>query len=412
MHQKRINVLLWAYACSPNKGSEPGAGWHTACALANNCSVWVITDARNNFEISRYLESKSDRNLKFIFIGNNFSNSIWNKIETWSLIMHYVFYLLWQIRAFSYSLTLIKTYKFEFVHHLTYANYWFPTLASFLPLPFVWTSGGSEKYPISFLETLSYREYIREVIRNIVLEFAHILPWTKYAAKRAKIIISPSLEVRQRYSTKSFLLSTAALSQTEFCSIQRNYPKAERKLRIISVGRLIGNKGYSLSIKAFHQFLLNFPNSEYLIVGDGLDRVRLQKEAAKIGLHDQVKFIGWISRSEVFPLLAQADIFVHPALHELAGAVLIEAMAAGLPVICLSHSGPAILVPNNAGIKINPQNPQFAIQEMCRAMEILASSASLRSAMGQVARTYVEKNFIWEKIADKIMQLYISELQK
>jgi glycosyltransferase involved in cell wall biosynthesis len=88
------------------------------------------------------------------------------------------------------------------------------------------------------------------------------------------------------------------------------------------------------------------------VCGDGPDASRLRLLARARGLEDRVEFRGWVERAEVLRTMREeASVFVFPSLHDEAGWVVAEAMASGLPVVCLDLGGPPTLAGRRMAVK-------------------------------------------------------------
>ncbi len=112
------------------------------------------------------------------------------------------------------------------------------------------------------------------------------------------------------------------------------WPKAPGAQRIVFLGRLVERKGCQHLIKAFRLVHASMPHTELLIAGGGPMRQKLESEVAKMGLSENVKFLGFIDEADKAPLLASADIACYPSTGgESFGIVLIEAMAAGSRIV-------------------------------------------------------------------------------
>ena len=136
----------------------------------------------------------------------------------------------------------------------------------------------------------------------------------------------------------------------------RSMPRGDGQVvRLIGIGRLVHWKGFQLTIRAFAELRRSGVECELWIVNDGPEKDRL---VGSLG--------SWESRSTssfgaTYPLdqgqrkLAESDILVHPALHEAFGAVCLEAMTLGKPVVCLDLGGPAIQVTAETGLRSPPR---------------------------------------------------------
>jgi glycosyltransferase involved in cell wall biosynthesis len=170
------------------------------------------------------------------------------------------------------------------------------------------------------------------------------------------------------------------------------------------MARLLHWKGLHLGLQAFAQARLI--QAEYWVVGDGVERDRLQALARELGIAPQVRFFGRLSRRETLDKLSASHVLVHPSLHDSGGWVCLEAMAAGRPVICLDLGGPAVQVTAQTGMKIPAHNPQQAVAGIAAAMQRLATDAALRQGMGHAGRQRVREQFAWDVKGRLLAQRY------
>lgn len=178
-----------------------------------------------------------------------------------------------------------------------------------------------------------------------------------------------------------------------------------RAVRFIFLGRLVDWKGVDILIDAFADVVATLP-AELHIVGDGPERPRLEAQAGRRGLRAQVRFHGFVPQSECPPLLAAADAMVLPSLYECGGAVVLEAMAAGLPVIATDWGGPADYLDAACGILVEPLDRPAFTAALVAAMLRLASDPALRRRLGQAGRDKVKREFDWEHKVDAMLRLY------
>ena len=176
-------------------------------------------------------------------------------------------------------------------------------------------------------------------------------------------------------------------------------------VRFIFTGRLVDWKGVQFLIDAFATVAAE-QNATLEIVGDGPMRSPLQAQVTAKNLNDRIIFHGWKSQAECAGLLASADVFVLPSLYECGGAVVLEAMAVGLPVIATNWGGPADYLDASCGILVDPKSkPQF-VEDLRAAMLRLAKDPALRQQMGEAGRTKAAAEFDWERKIDRILAVY------
>ena len=182
-------------------------------------------------------------------------------------------------------------------------------------------------------------------------------------------------------------------------------PRADR-FRLLSLGRLLHWKGQELALRAFARFHRDFPDSEYLLVGGGPERPRLERLAQMLGVASSVIFFGQLKRNEALEKLAESTILVHPSLHDSGGWVCLEAMAAGRPVVCLDIGGPALQVTPESGIKVPAISPSQAERGLASAFARLAANHELVLRMGMAGKQHVEQSFSWPAKSGSLCRLY------
>jgi glycosyltransferase involved in cell wall biosynthesis len=176
-------------------------------------------------------------------------------------------------------------------------------------------------------------------------------------------------------------------------------------LRLVFVGRLIDWKALEIAIEAVHRAIKQIAVT-FEIIGDGPMRQHWQDLAAKMGLTSAIRFSGFLSQQDCAERLQRADVFVLPSLFECGGAVVLEAMAVGLPVIATAWGGPLDYLDESCGILVEPTSREALVTGFCDAIVRLAGSAPLRIRMGQAGHERVRQHFDWERKIDQILELY------
>jgi glycosyltransferase involved in cell wall biosynthesis len=180
---------------------------------------------------------------------------------------------------------------------------------------------------------------------------------------------------------------------------------AAPELRLIFVGRLIDWKALEIVLEAIARVSKHQAVS-CEVIGDGPMRQIWQDMAKQLGLETTVKFSGFLSQPECARRLQAADVFVLPSLFECGGAVVLEAMAVGLPVIATAWGGPLDYLDDNCGILVEPSSREDLIEGFANAMIRLGDSSSLREQMGQAGYDRARQYFDWERKVDRILELY------
>lgn len=160
-------------------------------------------------------------------------------------------------------------------------------------------------------------------------------------------------------------------------------------LRILYVGTLVGRKGQPVLLEAFAGLLGRGVHAHLTLVGSGPEREALGELADRLGIADGVTFMGGLGHDDVREQYTRADVFCLPSFAEGQPVVLMEAMAAGLPVVSTRIAGTAELVEDGvSGFIVNPGRAD----ELEEALVRLAADADLRRRMGEHGRAKVVRD--------------------
>ena len=392
-----MKLLISAYACEPGLGSEPGAGWNCVRQAARFHEVWVLTRKNNREPIENALQTVPLENVHFAY----FDLPRWARFWKRGTRGLHLYYYLWQIGAYLVARKLHRRVSFDLTHHVTFMNYWLPSLLPLLPVPFLWGPvGGGESAPAAFEEFWSPRCRLYEALRDAARSRSCMDPFVVLSAHRAVLALATTEDTRRKLRSlgcnRVLVVPAVALTKTDISRLAALPAAPEGVFRLLSVGRLLHWKGFALGIRAFREFQQSFPASEYWIVGDGPERRSLAQLAGQLGLRSQVKFLGPLPRAEVPGKLAQCHVLAHPSLHDSGGWVCLEAMAAGRPVVCLDLGGPALQVAARTGIKVAAIEPRQAVRDLSSAFARLARNPSLCSRLGKAGQQRVKQHFCWE----------------
>jgi len=193
----------------------------------------------------------------------------------------------------------------------------------------------------------------------------------------------------------------------EFAQLPR-FPDGDGPIVGLFVGRIEPDqKGLDTLIRAV-ALLTGSPPIQIRLVGEDWGGIEpLRSLAQRLGISNRLTFVGKLSRTELLREYAQAHFFVLPSIFEPFGIVLLEAMAAGLPVIASRVGGiPEIVDGGRTGLLVDPGNPGAlaeALRHVCR-------DEALRKSMGRRAREKVTR-YDWDLIVPRILSLYVQALE-
>lgn len=410
MFGERVKILLGAYACEPNNGSEPEVGWQMANEIARAMpedTIYVITKENNKEVIG---QEGYPKNLKFYYYALPKWLSFWKKggrgIRT--------YYYLWMIGAARYMKD--QKISFDIIHHVTFVNDWLPSFFFLLKNKnnkFIWGPIGShDPIDLKFLDG-GKRKMVEKIRILLQLLFRNIDPSFYFCKSKADCIIGINENVRNKLNIKEdkYFISEPAIGMKkdgveEVACLENN----TNKFLVISVGRLLYIKNFKLTVMAFAEFLKNNPdikNAKLQIIGDGADRKSLESLVQKFNIVDHVEFVGKIPLREVQEYFAQADVFLFPTLEN-AGFVILEAMNRTLPVLAMHYGGPQQFVKHYTDEQLvsSIQSYDAIVKALAAKLEKLYLDRELCQKIGEQNRQDVLENFTWEAKAQKMKEIY------
>ncbi|HEY3699261.1 MAG TPA: glycosyltransferase [Spongiibacteraceae bacterium] len=170
-------------------------------------------------------------------------------------------------------------------------------------------------------------------------------------------------------------------------------------------GRLSTQKGITYLLQAMPAILQVHANTTLVIAGDGELRDALQQEANKLGIATSILFCG--PRKDIPQLLQLFDIYVMPSLWEGLPMILLEAMAAGCPIVATNVGGnSSAVIHEQTGLLVEPASPSDLIKSVVK----LLSDSALRQQYAQAAKALFEQNFSAANMTARYQELYLRRI--
>jgi len=185
-------------------------------------------------------------------------------------------------------------------------------------------------------------------------------------------------------------------------------PPSDDTWRIVQAARLVPKKGLVTALRAFAAFATKYPWSTFSMAGEGPMKGELQSLAMELGVEDRVEFTGFLSQEALQGLFSIAHIFLHPsetAHGDTEGVpnAMLEAMAAGLPVVSTRHGGiPEVITDGKNGLLCEEKN----VGETTAALLRLAGDSALYRAISKNASSSVREQFSSEGQIAVIEEMY------
>ncbi len=406
-------ILLEAYACSPNGGSEKSYGWNTLILLSKlGYDVHCLTSIREKNNINEFVKfNKLPKNVCIHFVAcNRIIEFLWKRIP-FGYTIHYT---IWLWYSGKYANKIDANIDFDVLHHITYGSLQQGSWLFKLKKKFIFGPTGGGQFPNPnfkyFYSTKGWKlEKKRETISFL---FEKLNPAFKQTSKNANHILCTNEETfalaqkHRGHKEGLSLFFDVNLPNSFFPSIYLARNEFPDIIKILWLGTVIPRKGISIALNAIanvssdKEFIFN-------IVGpcDFDELEYLNEIISKLKIKNIVNFIGQVPNSKISKYYEEADIFLFSSLRESMGLQLLEAMAFGLPIVCLNIHGQKLLVPDDCGFKINVDTPEKTINGISNALKNLIESPTLRKEMGQKAYVH-SKQFNWESTVQKFKQIY------
>lgn len=408
----RPHVLVVAFACGPGRGSEPGQGWEAARRLSDRFRVTALVYSGFRAAIDAELGAHPAPGLRVVYHRLPLERARHHADgEDRDGVAEQLHYHVWQTSAGRLAARLHEATPFDAAHHVSFMRYWSPSAAASVPdVPLLWGPvGGGESAPAGWGAAFPLRARLGEAVRSAVRSASHALPSVRRTARRATLALATTQESAarmRRLGAPRVVVPPAsvALRPDEIARLGDLSDPLPGPVRFIAVGRLLAWKGTGLALDAFARAAADpaLDGATFWIVGDGPDRARLARKAARLGLADRVHFTGMIPREDVLGCLTDAHVLVHPSLHDSGGYATLEGMAAGRPVVCLDLGGPGLQVTPATGIAVPATTPEGSIDALADAFQCLAADPDLRRAMGEAGRARVAERYAWDALADDL----------
>lgn len=368
-----MRVLISAYACEPDAGSEMAKGWNFACALAlQGHDVTVLTcGSHHRHAIERYcIDHRLPGQMKFVWHDvPGRAGPGYQKAE--KIRQHYY---MWQVTARKLVAKLNAERPFDVIHHLTWTVLRWPSFLGGLGPRFVFGPvGGGETTPWRLRQGFPSRGWKIEIQRDILNICSRFDPMVLYCLSKADaILVTDHATLRHVpvwWHKKTSLVADIYAPSVAGPPSQVD-TEGSKAPSILFAGRLEYWKGVQLALGALARLRMEIPDLSFTIAGEGPEEGYLRKIAAELGIEKRVKFRGKLPYGELHQLYLTHDLFVFPSLHDSAAQVIGEAMAHGLPVVCLDLGGSGLAINPDCGLVVSTkgQDTKAVEQQLATAI--------------------------------------------
>ena len=404
-----LSVLINAYACSPNMGSEPGMGWNWILAIARHCEAFVITEGEFREQIEDTL-NLSEYKERIHFFYNPVSEKVrlmcWNQGD-WRF---YWYYWKWQRKTANIARKICRQHHIDLIHQLNMIGFREPgclyDVAKEFNIPIVWGPiGGLKQFPLKYANNWKMKafQYIKNKLNIFQIKY---YPRITHALNNADALISSipdSHYAIKRYTAKKSIIIPETgcrdFKQTSGRSFEGNH------LEVLWAGKFDYRKRIDIAIKAVAQS--GNENIHLHVYGTGNDKQVNEVSSLISTLHidNQVTLHGNMPHDDVEKAMQSAHLFFFTSVSEDTSTVVLEAISNGLPVLCFDTCGMSAVIDDSVGKKISLSNPEQSIKEFAHYLnhfyqnrnELYTMSANCQQKSNDLS---------WENKGIKIMNIY------
>lgn len=407
-----LSILINAYACSPNMGSEPGMAWNWCVNLAKYCELHIITEGEFKDKIEAVLPTlPQGKNMHFYYnpVSDEIRKMCWNQGD-WRF---YKYYREWQWKTYTMAKEIIKQHHIDIVHQLNMIGFREPGyLWKIENKPFVWGPiGGLKQFPNSYLEGAGIKMKLFNRIKNIVniYQIKHDKR-VDQALKKADLLISSipdSYNAIKKYKGLNSIIIPETGCFIDDNSIKRNKEeKVDDDFRLLWVGKFDFRKQLNIALATMSK-LKDKSNIKLIICGSGSDnQISYYKQMAiNLGIEDNVVWKGNIENSKVKEEMHKSDIFFFTSVSEDTSTVVLEAVSCGLPVLCFDTCGMGYVINESVGHKIPLTNPRQSADDFAEKINYLYNNREYLQKLSDGCKQR-QKELSWNNKAKQMVELY------
>ena len=245
-----------------------------------------------------------------------------------------------------------------------------------------------------------YRRLPERTIRKVVYRTLNVTAFGR--ADRVVMLFASQRDEavrRWRIDREKVFVIPNGTDPAVFDTPQREAPRLDLDRYCLFVGSLVPRKSPDLLLDA----IADLDDVACVFAGDGPMRAKLERRAAELGVSDRVRFLGAIRPHELGAVYHGAEMLVVPAVSEASPLVAVEAMACGLPVVASRISGlPSLVKDWDTGFLVKPGD----VGQLAMAMTFLWWDDELRARMGRNGRHLVLRDFVWDAVARRYLDVY------
>lgn len=418
MSDQKLKILLIVEHCNPEMASVPLVGYKYFQEISKLVDVTLVTHERNK----QALQNNSEHTKIIYMPESDLMKKYYPLMESitlkgranWPLanVLGYPIYAEFNRQVYQQFKTQIIRGDYDLVHSITPMMPRFPVkvVKACKHTPFLLGPvNGGVPFPKGFQkiarEEFAYLNFFRAIGRLLIPGYVETYKKADKILAGSTFTLNMLKNMFRIQDSRIELFYENGISK-DFLTHANKVKFDESKINLLFVGRLVPYKCADLVIESISKLEEAIRSQiNLIIVGEGSEKPNLQTKVQELNLDKQVDFVGWVSQQKTLNYYREADIFCFPSIREFGGAVVMEAMACGLPCIVVNNGGIGEYVTEKTGFKIEPVSPEYITQELTNKIKILVENENLRKSMSAKSIERAQE-FEWERKAKTIIEIY------
>lgn len=403
---ERTKIFVSAYACEPDRGSEPGVGWHWVLEMSKYYDLWVLTRANNKEKIEKWISGNCYiDDIHFLY----YDLPLWIRPLKKSAIGLWIYYFLWQWLSNKVVKNTMIDQQIKVFHHITFGNALFPVSRYGRKQFFIWGPvGGAGTLPLDFIHDFPFWSKVKECLQYLFKYTARYNLGFIHRCKTAKLILCKTDEliktIPERFRDKCVQFTDVAIDTDKIIPCP-SILKEKETFNYLAVGTLEAWRNFDILIEAFTTAHRANDNIRLKIVGNGYDRKRLEKLTLSHNANDYILFVGALSQEEYENEMQSADVVINPSYREGSVTMSFDAVKFGKPLICFETGGYTHHFNENFCLIIkNAESKDKAIAKLAEAIKEMSDWDKIKD-MSQNALN-ARKDMSWEVKGRDIRSLF------
>jgi glycosyltransferase involved in cell wall biosynthesis len=424
-----LKLIISAYACAPNMGSEQGIGWNWCVQLARHCELHIITESeyQERIEAARSTLEQGERmHFHFLPVTEKVRRMCWNQGD-WRF---YIYYKKWQQQAADMARDICRQEKIDILHQVNMQGFREPgylwQVSQETGIPFVWGPiGGMKQFPMAYAKDGSWKMRCFMGLKN------RLNTWqlkhnrrVDNAMKQASLLISSIPDsyraIKEVKGLESVWIADTGTVVDDGLDDNANFNldlnlnvddnpdvdlNLDDKFDIVWAGKFDFRKRLDLALKALVE--TGSQRIRLKVLGSGNQRQETEAKALaeRLGMAGQVEWMGSIPNSQVKEEMRKANLFLFTSVNEETSTVVMEAISNRLPILCFDCCGMSAVVTDEVGKKIPLTTPEQSVKDFAEAISYLYNHREVLAQMSENCKRRAEQ-LSWESKAQRMVEMY------